>query len=120
MPPEREADTASLTSERAERVAELVETALDLEIAERINFLDRACGDDQELRSEVESLLKFQSSAQNFIEEPAYHVAAETLAAEAGALRAGEDIGGYKIRSLLGEGGMGEVYLADDVQFGRT
>ncbi len=120
MPPESQAEAAGLTSSRAERVAELVETAFDLEIAERINFLDRSCGDDPELRTEVESLLKFQSSAQGFIEAPAYQMAAETLAADAGELQAGEDIGGYKIRSLLGEGGMGEVYLADDLQFGRT
>ena len=56
------------TADRSEKIAELVETAFELEPAERINFLDRNCGDDAELRAEVESLLQFQASARNFIE----------------------------------------------------
>ncbi|HEX8279772.1 MAG TPA: serine/threonine-protein kinase, partial [Chthoniobacterales bacterium] len=112
MPPE--------ATNRAELVADLVEQALELEPAERINLLDAACADDDDLRAEVESLLKFQTPARAFIEAPAYEIAAESIVADDTELRVGEQVGDYKIVSLLGEGGMGEVYLAEDTALGRS
>src|SRR5262249_15321266 len=74
---------------------------------------------DVDLRREVESLLGFEEKATDFIEKPAYEVAAQRLAQEGGELKAGEKLGDYKIVSLIGEGGMGEVYLAEDTTLGR-
>jgi eukaryotic-like serine/threonine-protein kinase len=102
------------------RVTELVETALELDPSRRASFLDNACGNDSETRAEVESLLAFQKRAQGFIERPAYEQAAETLLDDAGKLRAGQIVGDYHILSLIGEGGMGEVYLAEDRTLGRN
>ena len=107
-------------ADRASRVAEIVETALDLGAEDCRSYLDDACRDDAALRAEVESLLGFQNKARSFIEAPAYQQSAERLAdADAGELKPDQILGDHKIVSLLGEGGMGEVYLAEDTALGR-
>lgn len=105
--------------DRAERVAEIVERALEVEIGERGPLLVQLCGDDRELFVEVASLLHFQEKARDFIEKPAVESVAEILASERCGLQTGDVLDSYTIISLIGEGGMGEVYLADDTTLGR-
>ena len=81
---------------------------------ERAAFLARACGGDQELRGEVESLLRARGSADSFLEHsPA------VASADQPALKAGAKLGAFEIVERIGRGGMGEVYRAHDPRLKR-
>src|SRR5262245_13975266 len=84
----------------------------------RATFVRDACGDDAALRHEVEALLEADQAADVFLEQPALQVLAEELAQGATSL-IGIQLGDYRIESLLGAGGMGEVYSARDLPLDR-
>jgi serine/threonine protein kinase/Tol biopolymer transport system component len=104
--------------QRWQRVKEIFEGALEHHGAERESFLENACDGDTEMREEVESLLRSYEVAGSFMESPAVAQAADDLAAEE-KLTPGQRVKHYQIVNLIGEGGMGEVYLATDTTLGR-
>jgi tetratricopeptide (TPR) repeat protein len=64
-----------MQSERTDRLADLVASALECAVAERAQFLSDVCGNDVALREEAESLLRFEKNARDFIETPAFDLA---------------------------------------------
>jgi serine/threonine-protein kinase len=108
-----------LTPQRWQQIEELLQAALERKAEERNHFLASVCGEDNTLRSEVESLIKAHEKAGDFIESPALEVAAKAMAAAQMQSLSGEMISHFKIISTLGAGGMGEVYLAQDLKLGR-
>ena len=103
-----------------QQIEPLYHAALERAPEERAAFLAEACAGDAELRREVESLLAVDERAGRFIDQPAFAVVAPDLADEQGAMQIGQRISHYQILSLLGKGGMGEVYLARDNRLDRT
>jgi len=108
-----------MKAERWKQVNDLFQSAVERAPEERAAFLDEACHDDDGLRREVESLLTSHKQAENFIELPAYEAAPELVTNDGAGALVGKVIGHYRIESLIGIGGMGEVYLVRDERLGR-
>ncbi len=100
-----------------QRAAEIFKACLDIEPALRATFIDDQCRGNTSLCREVESLLKSDSCATEFLETPPQKV--QPFSSAGSNRLIGRIIGGYKVERLLASGGMGTVYEATHQRLGR-
>ena len=99
-----------MTPERWQEIRDVLEEVLQLAPDQRSAFLDRACSSDSSLRQEVDTLIASSDDVRSSFLQPS--VQRITLAS-------GTKLGEYEVKSLIGSGGMGEVYRARDSRLGR-
>src|SRR5262249_54555770 len=97
-----------------QQVNEVFHSVLQREPDQRAAFLSQICAGDDQLRREVESLIRSHQQDSSFIDGRALEKVAEVLADDVTDLAIGQAVSHYKILKSLGEGGMGKVYLAQD------
>ena len=113
-------DGTGLDSERWEQIEGILDRVLDLDPDADVELvLDRLCGGDVQLRAEVESLLGASRVDDDLLEGAASDAApglfselGKALEAQPEALE-GRRLGAYRLLEVLGQGGMGVVYLAE-------
>jgi serine/threonine protein kinase len=108
-----------MPTEHSLRIEKLYHEAREYAPGERIAFLEQACADDVSLRHQVQALLAEDAGIESFLELPALPAMTSVLGEHPDPSLIGRQIGSYKILSLLGTGGMGEVYRAIDAKLGR-
>jgi serine/threonine-protein kinase len=117
MPP----DTPVSALDRFRRIDAMFDAALDLPPDQRKDYLDRVSGEDAELRTEVERLLRAHQRADSFLVTPAAELAGPLFDPTEMLTLAGtpDRIGPWRIVRAIGRGGMGDVYLGEraDGQF---
>lgn len=107
-----------MTPERWRQVDELFHSALEREPNARADFLREACAGDEALRREIEKLIAAHEKDGSFIDSPVF-ANTELRYDDHASLMAGQRLGPYKIISHIGSGGMGQVYLAEDIRLER-
>ena len=101
-----------MNATRRDAISKLYHEALSRTPDQRARFLFDECRGDEELRAEVDSLLRYEAEAVDFLEAPVLPRTPESS-------MIGREIGPYVIVSPLGAGGMGEVFRARDSRLGR-
>ncbi|HSB29755.1 MAG TPA: serine/threonine-protein kinase, partial [Pyrinomonadaceae bacterium] len=109
-----------MNPERWQKIDAVFREALDCAPADRAAFVTRACNGDTALQHEIEKLFTSLDAAGSFLEKPAGEgFGCDHKPARVPSLSTGQKLAHYEILSPLGSGGMGEVYLANDLNLDR-
>jgi serine/threonine-protein kinase len=112
-------ETEQIKAQQWQRINDLFHSTLEREPGERAAFLAQACAGDESLRREVEALLEAHERVDNFFDAPAMEIAAGLFAQQMIPSLEGRRVGHYQVLSLIGTGGMGQIFLADDTRLKR-
>ena len=107
-----------MTPEQFQEVSRIYQQAAALAVAERPQYLVAACASDEALRAEVEALLRYEDKGA-FLDQPALEAATQILKEDQPRSLSGQQVGHCHLRSLLGQGGMGEVWRASHQALSR-
>src|SRR6266446_5509410 len=108
-----------MTPQRFQQISQIYHATLEREPEQRAAFLQQSCVGDRDLRQEVESLLASEKSAEAFFSSKGMKEKAKRLGGIPSQSLVGRTLDNYQVLSLLGVGGMGEVYRARDTKLGR-
>ncbi len=108
-----------MTPDYWQRIDELFHDALQLAPEQRTEFLTNACGTNTGLQQEVSKLIAAFEESGDFIEGPLMSRTIVDVIHDSTTSLTGARVGRYEIRSLIGSGGMGEVYLCHDATLDR-
>jgi eukaryotic-like serine/threonine-protein kinase len=111
--------TCHMTPERYRQIVELCQAVWALVPEHRAEFLIKAVKCDESLRREVEAMLAADQQSAAFLSDTPDDLAASAFSSIQPQLPIGASFGGYKIIACLGFGGMGQVFLAQDLRLGR-
>jgi serine/threonine protein kinase/TolB-like protein/Flp pilus assembly protein TadD len=110
------------TIEQLQLIEDLFQAALERPPDQRASFIAQACPNDDLVAAEILALLAAHAQTAGPLDAPPYQFASgpdDSPAADRNLLPPGKVISHYRVIDLLGKGGMGEVYLAEDVKHNR-
>jgi len=102
------------------QIKRILNSAVQLRSDERPRYVAEACAGDERLRVQIDSILNSPKELDSFLENGAAGAFAGTSDNFAAEFQAGTKLGRYSIVEVIGLGGMGVVYLAEDLDLHRN